>query len=197
MNCSEVQLLLSDDVRNGARDDVQAHLQTCVACRALCSDLQALAGLTTELKGREGAPAHFVSRVCSGARQREIRRRQSVLFAGIAVAVLCAALVRLVEYNDQNVRDGFRARSSRDLPALTGSNSAGSHFETAGVTENTPYLPLADAAGPAGDRRNADEPLEVVVRGPAGSGYVIQLPATIEVRQTQAENEFYVRNVSH
>ncbi len=29
------------------------------------------------------------------------------------------------------------------------------------------------------------------------AGYVLELPATIEVRQTQADNEFYLENVSH
>jgi len=31
----------------------------------------------------------------------------------------------------------------------------------------------------------------------SSSGYVLELPATIEVRQTQADNEFYLENVSH
>ena len=184
MKCEEVKRLLTEEATDQV-DEIRRHLASCESCRRLGDDLAALKALSSELKGQAKAPDFFASGVCSQVGSRR-SRLVHVGLAGLAVTAvtLCFAFV-----------PGFKEFPERQAPGSGVVATAGPAVLPAGEA--------ADAFRPE-DLRWADEyqpdsspTVSVVVRENSSRQYILEVPATIEVRQTQADNEFYLKNVSH
>ncbi|MFB3904757.1 MAG: anti-sigma factor [Acidobacteriota bacterium] len=198
MTCSEVQRILTEDIQQAASGEVQKHLESCQACRELERDLLSLQELSGGLKGRTHVPAFFAERVCSRASGRSRAAYWSLAATAVGLILLVVAVANLAGLSPEGdgqlkpevmnggerikrIEHQERAASPKAEPDVfyLGSEEWGS--------QETDVLTL-----PRSHRGNR---LEAPRRSSAG--YVLELPATIEVRQTQADNEFYLENVSH
>ena len=177
MKCQEVKRLLTDDELD-RMDEIERHLADCESCRRLREDLNALKSLSVELKGQTKAPDFFATKVCSSVRPRRTRVAFLALAGSAAVAVaVCFSYLP----------------SSTEAPE----RQAPSTVILAAEPAAPPAFGLRDDSGAQERLADSSSTVAVVVRQNSSAKYILEVPATIETRQTQAENEFYLKNVSH
>jgi hypothetical protein len=199
MKCREVQKILTEEMALAASAEVRQHLKSCRECRDLQRDLLSLRELSGELKGRTKAPAFFTEHVCSrvSGRSRAVYWSLAATAAGLVLLVIGIAdltgfwtgndgkagsrvvntgePIQRIEY-DNRVADASQD-AQPDVFQLGGEESGSQETDQSSFGSHD-----------AGTR---------VVTRTTPSGYVLELPATIEVRQTQADKDFYLENVSH
>ena len=183
MKCEEVKRLLTEEETDQV-DEIRRHLASCEPCRRLSDDLAVLKALSSELKGQAKAPDFFATRVCS-----QVGSRRALLacvgLAGLTVTALALCFAYVPSLTDF---------PGRQAPSPGAAIKADSAVFTA--VEPTGALVAEDLAW--ADQYQDDSPtVSVVVREDSSAQYILEVPATIEVRQTQADNEFYLKNVSH
>ena len=188
MTCRKVERLLTENFRSADNDELARHLAECDGCRRLQQDLKALAELSGEIKKETEAPAFFTSRVCARISEPGPARR-SLTFAVLtvsAVVVFSLGLLRFTFLTDKP------ANATNQSVVRTG--SAGEDWSVEQDWRADSSLPASGImTGPENDARF----VEILVGKPSESDYIVRLPSTIEVRNSQAENEYYLRNVSH
>jgi len=123
----------------------------------------------------------------------------AVTTAGLFFLALGVALLVASSGPDHNV-----------LQAITAPGDKPPSIEKT-VPENRTSIAVSDLAPETGPQEDVERtvetylqrsipparPLSFAFPATAEHGYVFEIPATIEVRQTQADNEFYLKNVSH
>jgi hypothetical protein len=182
MKCREVERLLTEDPELGASAEARKHLHSCQKCQEMQRELRTLNQMSAGLKNSTEAPPFFASRVCAEARKSPLSSRWRVAAVLSLTALLCVGVF--------NVSDFLVSEDSEEGKAVL----------LAGTEQKPPLsppqvLPSLLEAGPGAAL--ADDSVVLIVDEDSSPGYVVELPAVIEVRQTQAQNEFYMRNVSH
>jgi len=188
MNCRKVERLLTEDFRSADNPELACHLDECEGCRALYRDLKALAELSGKLKKETEAPAFFVSRVCARLPER-VSLRRSLKLAVVAVSVIVILSLGFLKFFFLVEKPAGTANQSI---VVTGSAGEDWSVEEDWRTE----WPVAES-GLLSAPEAKSEFVEILVGKPSESDYIVRLPSTIEVRNSQAENEYYLRNVSH
>ena len=183
MKCEEVKRLLTEEEADQAAE-IRRHLASCEACRRLSDDLAALKALSGQLKGQAKAPDFFATRVCSQAGSRRAR----LVFVGLAGVAVTALTVCFAYFPSLTE---FPVRQAPSPGAVITADSA-----VFTAVEPTDAL-VAEDLGWADQYQDDSPTVSVVVREDSSAQYILEVPATIEVRQTQADNEFYLKNVSH
>ncbi|MFQ5739119.1 MAG: anti-sigma factor family protein [Acidobacteriota bacterium] len=189
MNCSEVERLLTEDLRAAAAQEVRQHIAGCQICRHLQRDLEAIEQLNHWLARQSGAPSGFCAQVVS--RASKIRSWRP--FYGLAVGV-AAALVLMA---------GVGWKEEADLTPGTAApilsvDEMGQSQEVDRVLDSGRFEPiLVVEGGRDADRQSSDPYLEVLVSDPAGETFILRVPPTIEIRQTDLRREPYLTYVSH
>jgi hypothetical protein len=183
MKCEEVRRLLTEEETDRI-EEIQRHLAACDACRRLRDDLFGLKALSSQLKTQAKAPDFFASRVCSQIRPHGAR------LVALGLAGVGGVTVLLLFFGVFGVPGLPESQAPAARVAAPSGPHASPGFEPMRLT------PAEDLAWTAGYQT---DPFTVtaVVREDSSAQYVLEVPATIEVRQTQAENEFYLKNVSH
>jgi len=200
MNCREVQRILTEEIELAESADVRKHLDVCRECRDLHRDLLSLQALSGGLRGRTSVPAYFTERVCSRVSGRSRVGYWSVaaataaglVFLGVGIVNLAGPAAesdREVTSRALNGGEQIRKIESDDRAADVSHGAEPDVFYLGG--EGWGSRP----SGRLTVRSHSGVPL--VKPESSSSGYVLELPAAIEVRQTQADNEFYLENVSH
>jgi len=181
--------------------EVLEHLESCDDCRALHQDLLSLKQLSGELKGQMDLPPFFTERVCSQTTPttRPVYWKFAAALAGLVF--LAIGIVNFVSVSSETDASAaasapvgkeriYRIDASDLAVTASGIQRQGQVFSLDGKEweEITPgdHLTFQPDVRIAGVDHKTSPP-----------SYVFELPATIEVRQTQAENEFYLQNVSH
>jgi hypothetical protein len=188
MNCRELEEQLAEDPYREVSEQARLHLEECEACRVLLNDLRALRELSCELRDRAQAPAFFETRVCSRVGKQGHRfAHWRVIGAVSAVVLFSLGLVRFFG-------EGFQLPDDRE--------SRVDVIDPEETSERTLVFGSSESlAGSEGDLSSdfqmIDRPIEVLIPKVDTPGFLLELPARIEVRQTQAENEFYLKSVSH
>ncbi len=199
MKCREVQKILTEEMHLAESAAVRKHLEVCQGCRNLHRDLLSLQELSGELRGQTTAPRFFTERVCSRVSGRSRAAYWSLAATAAGLVLLGIGIVNLAGLSTES--DG-KARSramiggeriqriEHDDRAVADAQQAQSDvFFLGGEESSSQETDRTSSVSPNGVPRVAPKT--------SSSGYVLELPATIEVRQTQADNEFYLENVSH
>jgi len=199
MNCREVQKILTEEIQLAESAEVRKHLEACRQCRDLHRDLRGLQELSGELKGRTDVPPFFTERVCSRVSGRSRAAYWSLAAAAAGLVVLAIGIANLAGLSTET--DG-KARPQ----AMNGGERI-QRIEPDNRAETASRKGQPDVFYLGGEGWGSQEPdrsnfgsqngVPRVVPKTSSSGYVLELPATIEVRQTQAVNDFYLENVSH
>jgi anti-sigma factor RsiW len=187
MNCRELEEQLAEDSHAELDKEARLHLEQCEACRALLKDLTALRDLSAELRERAQVPAFFDSRVCSRVGKPRYRFAYwRFLAAASAVVLLSLGIGEFLRETPQLTVQG-------ESPANRGEvENTSEQALIFGVSESPALLDVDPSSGSRMDR-----PIEVIIPNVDAPGFLLELPSGIEIRQTQAENEFYLRSVSH
>ena len=168
MNCVEVQTSLAENLASRDEPDVAGHLEECSDCFKVCEELLELDELSRSLSGRFKVPDNFREQVLFHVEKANGLRNWRIVLGG-AVIVLLAGVITFFKPWEVNGADGNPPAGS---PV----------FHTARTTS----LPSLDSGY-----------VEVVVPGDDGEEMIVRLPAVIEVRRTQLQEDFYLSNVSH
>ncbi|RPJ86292.1 MAG: hypothetical protein EHM18_06980 [Acidobacteria bacterium] len=200
MNCREVQKILTEEIRLAESTEVRKHLEGCQACRDLQRDLLRLDALSGELKGQTKAPAFFTERVCSRVSGRSRAAYWSVAATAAGLVLFAIGVMNIEGLSTGSKGDlGSRAMNGGERIQRT------EHDERAPAVSHEAQSDAFFLGGEEWGRNQktgrstfrSRDGVPLVMPEPSSSGYVLELPATIEVRQTQADNEFYLENVSH
>ena len=197
MKCREAQRILTEEIHLAESAEVRRHLEGCQTCRNLQRDLLSLQQLSGELKGRTKVPPFFAERVCSRASGRSRAPYWSV-------AVIAAGVVFLA-IGVANLSGLWTESEGKARPRALNGGERVQRIEPDNGLIETAQESQPDVFHLGGDESGSQETDHVgsqtkaprVMTKTAPSEYVLELPATIEVRQTQADNEFYLENVSH
>lgn len=163
MNCDqaleEISAALDGELTDGARAELESHLASCPACRALYEELRGLQGAL--LESMEEPPADFHDRLMAAVAAEPLpvvkkagRRRA---WAGIAAAAAAAALVLLPQWGSMGGNSGGNGAAApmmaaappgSDGPAAMGDEVAALSDEEAVPAEGRS---MAEPVSPAGD----------------------------------------------
>ncbi len=188
MNCTRVERLLTEDLRSAENADLSRHLNECQRCKDLYRELKSLAELSGELKNEVQAPAFFASRICARASE-SARPRRSLALAVLTTSVIGVFSFAIVKF-----------ALLSDTPVQTATPSV---IATGSVTEDQAIEPQWTTDWPVSessllnDRGRDPRYVEILVSEPSESDFIVRLPSSIEVGSNQADNEYYLRNVSH
>jgi len=199
MKCAEVQRILTEEIQLAESAEVRKHLAGCRQCSDLQRDLLLLQELSGELRGRAKVPPFFTERVCSRASGRPRAAYWSLAATAAGLVLLVIGVVNLAGLwteNDGKVRSRVTNGGER-IQRIEHDNRVVDASQKA--QPDVFYLGGEEWGSQDTDRSSFDSHNGVprVIPKTSPAGYVLELPATIEVRQTQADNEFYLENVSH
>jgi hypothetical protein len=190
---------LTEEIQLAESAEVRKHLEGCRQCGDLQRDLLSLQELSGELKGRTRVPPFFTERVCSRVSGRSRAAYWSVAATAAGLVLLAIGIVNLAglstgsdgEGRSRALNGGERIqRIEHDDQATAASSKAQPDvFRLGGEKWGSQATDRSSFGSQSGAPR--------VIPKTSSPGYVLELPATIEVRQTQADNEFYLENVSH
>jgi len=168
MNCVEIQTSLAENLEARFNPVVAGHLGSCVDCSRVCQELLELEELSRSLSGRFKVPSNFRDEVlCRVDENKPLLRWRLML--GVSFVALLAAVVVFFKPWEVSGSD----RSPSPVPSSV-------HATTS----------PAVSAGDAGF-------VEILVPGEGDEEMIVRLPAVIEVRRTQLQEDFYLSNVSH
>ncbi len=189
MNCTTVERLLTEDLGSAESADLSRHLHECQHCRELYRELKSLEELSGELKNDMQAPAFFASRVCARASEPAGPRRL------LALALLTTCVIGFSSFaivKSGILSDAAVVQTAAPSVAVTGSATADQAIEPLWITD----WPVAES-NIASDRGRDPRYVEILVSEPSESDFIVRLPSAIEVGSNQADNEYYLRQVSH
>jgi hypothetical protein len=184
MICSEAKKLMIEDLETALLPEIQEHLEDCLECRKLAEYLSTLEDLNRALSGQHRAPADFAEKVIDEV-ERQVPR-SSFLRPSLALVFLIPVLAGIGWNQWQSRADETTVVTATDDLSERQSPNPSIQYQ------------VKRQSGKAGRPPFNDKPayVEVLLNDPSGNPYVVRIPSTIRIRQTEAQRG-YLTYVSH
>ncbi len=182
MNCKEVERLLTEDISQGNDSRVQDHIDCCSLCRRLHRELTSMSELGRLLRTIDQVPADFSSRVFQKLAPSSLWQLQwkPVLTLGLVMLGLVSFLwiqetqsarEAMLVAEETPREEPFARVQDGDLELIEGEQAESDRVEG-------PYV-------------------DVILKSPSESEYILRLPSRIKVRTSDLNHDIYLNNASY